>query len=95
VGRERAKHIDLSKHFAHETIQNRMMRLIKIDTSKQLEDTFTKSLAYAKFIGCFRGIFGDPDAMRQTKVQDLQARLSAGPGDSGGGVRANSLLRTQ
>ena len=35
-GRERAKHIDLRKHFAHETIPNQMMRLVKIDTSKQL-----------------------------------------------------------
>jgi hypothetical protein len=94
-GRERAKHIDLRKHFAHETIQNRMMRLIKIDTSKQLADIFTKPLAYAQFIGCVRGILGDPDAMRQTKVHALQARLSAGPGDSGGGVRANSMLRTR
>ncbi len=94
-GRERAKNIDLRKHFAHETIQNRMMRLIKIDTSKQLEDIFTKPLAYAQFIGCVRGILGDPDAMRQTKAYALQARLSAGPGDSGGGARANSLLRTR
>jgi hypothetical protein len=94
-GRERAKHIDLRKHFAHETIQNRMMRLIKIDTSKQLADIFTKPLAYAQFIGCVRGILGDPDAMRQTKVHALQARISAGPGDSGGGVRANSMLRTR
>ncbi len=85
-GRERAKHIDLRKHFAHETIQNRMMCLIKIDTSKQLADIFTKPLAYAQFIGCVHGILGDPDAMRQAKVHALQARLSAGPGDSGGGV---------
>ncbi len=42
-GRERAEHIDPSKHFAHETIQNRQMRLIK-DTSKQLADLFTKAL---------------------------------------------------
>ena len=28
--RERAKHIDIRKHFAHETIQNRQMRLIKV-----------------------------------------------------------------
>jgi hypothetical protein len=61
-GRERA---DLQ--IAHETIQNRMMRLIKIDTSKQLADNFTKPLAYAQFIGCIRGILGKPDAMRQTK----------------------------
>ena len=28
-GRERAKHIDIRKHFAHETIQSRQMRLIR------------------------------------------------------------------
>ncbi len=88
-GRERAKHIDLRKHFAIEAIQNWMMRLIKIDTSKQPADIFTKPLVYAQFIGCVRGILGDPDAMRQTKVHALQARLSAGPGE---GVRANSLF---
>ncbi len=98
-GRERAKHIDLRKHFAHETIQNRMMRLVKIDTSEQLADIFTKPLAYAQFISCVGRILGDPDAMsgsesplsdacRQTKVHALQARLSAGPGDSGGKVRS-------
>ena len=32
-GRERAKHIDICKHFAHETIQNRKMRLIKSQAS--------------------------------------------------------------
>jgi hypothetical protein len=30
--RERAKHIDIRKHFAHEAIQNRQMRLIKVDS---------------------------------------------------------------
>jgi hypothetical protein len=94
-GRERAKHIDLRKHFSHETIQNRMMRLIKIDTSKQLADIFTKPLAYAQFVGCVRKILGDLNAMRQTKVHALRARLSAGSGDSGGGVHANSLWRTR
>ncbi len=33
-GRACAKHIELSTHFMHETIQNRQMRLIKVDTSK-------------------------------------------------------------
>ncbi len=56
-----------------------MMCLIKIDTSKQLADIFNKPLAYAQFIGSVRGILGDPEAMR----------------DSGGGVSANSLLRTR
>jgi hypothetical protein len=45
-GRERAKHIDLRKHFAHETIKNCLMCLIKIDATKQLANVFTKALAY-------------------------------------------------
>jgi hypothetical protein len=40
-GRERAKHIDIRKHFARETIQNRKMRLVKVDTSNQLADILT------------------------------------------------------
>jgi hypothetical protein len=59
-GRERAKHMDLREHVAHETIQNRMMRLIKIDTSKQLADIFTKLVAHVHFIGCICRILGDP-----------------------------------
>ena len=31
-GRERAKHIDIWKHFAHEVIQNGAMRLVKVQT---------------------------------------------------------------
>ena len=34
-GRERAKHIDIRKHFAHEVIQNGEMRLIKVATKYQ------------------------------------------------------------
>ena len=45
-GRERAKHIDIRKHFAHEVIQIQEMRLIKVDTSNQLADIFTKPLPY-------------------------------------------------
>jgi hypothetical protein len=37
-GRERAKHIDIRKHFAHEAIQNGFMRLIRVPTSRQLAD---------------------------------------------------------
>ena len=29
-GRERAKHIDIRKHFAHEVIQNGVMQLINL-----------------------------------------------------------------
>ena len=32
-GRDRAKHIDIRKHFAHEVIQNGQMRLVKVPTS--------------------------------------------------------------
>ncbi len=34
-GRERAKHTDIRMHFAHEAIQNRHMRLIRIPTDEQ------------------------------------------------------------
>ena len=37
-GRERAKHIDIRKHFAHEAVQNGHMRLHKIATEDQLAD---------------------------------------------------------
>ena len=43
-GRERAKHIDIRKHFAHEAVQNGHMRLYKIPTEYQLADLLTKSL---------------------------------------------------
>jgi hypothetical protein len=55
-GRERAKHIDIRKHFAHEVIQNQQMRLIKVDTSLQLADIFTKPLPYPQFQACIQGI---------------------------------------
>ncbi len=40
-GRERAKHIDIQKHFANEVIQERAMKLIKVATGDQLADMFT------------------------------------------------------
>ncbi len=43
-GRERAKHIDIRKHFAHEVIQNGEMLLIKVPTLAQLADILTKGL---------------------------------------------------
>ena len=44
--RERAKHIDIRKHFAHEVIQNGKMRLVRVPTASQLADVFTKALHY-------------------------------------------------
>ena len=55
-GRERAKHIDIRTHFAHETIQNRQMRLIKVETSSQLADIFTKQPQLQQFIACRDGL---------------------------------------
>jgi hypothetical protein len=43
-GRERAKHIDIRKHFAHEVIQNGNMQLVRVATAFQLADIFTKGL---------------------------------------------------
>ena len=45
-GRERAKHIDIRKHFAHEVIQNGEMLLVRVPTASQLADIFTKRLQY-------------------------------------------------
>jgi hypothetical protein len=51
-GWERAKHINIRKHFVHETIQKRKMRLVKADTSSQLADIFTKPLHLQQFLAC-------------------------------------------
>ncbi len=48
-GRERAKHIDIRKHFAHEAVQNGHLRLVRVSTSKQLADiqrTSSPALGY-------------------------------------------------
>ena len=37
-------------------IQRQEMRLVKIDTSLQLADIFTKSLPYPQFLECLQGI---------------------------------------
>ena len=55
-GRERAKHIYIRTHFAHKTIQNRQMRLIKVETSSQLADIFTKQPQLQQFIACSDGL---------------------------------------
>ncbi len=45
-GRERAKHIDIQKHIAHEVIQNSHMELIRVSTMSQLADILTKPLHF-------------------------------------------------
>ncbi len=57
-GRERAKHIDIRKHFAHEAVQNGHMRLYRIPTEYQLADLLTKSLQRSQFernLSCLLG----------------------------------------
>ena len=55
-GRERAKHIDIRKHFAHEAIQNGHLRLVRVDTSEQLADIFTKGLHHQQWENCVSAI---------------------------------------
>ena len=43
-GRERAKHIGIRKHSAHEAAQLGHLRLKRVSTTDQLADLFTKSL---------------------------------------------------
>ena len=80
-GRERAKHIDIRKHFAHEVIQNQEMRLIKVDTANQLADIFTKPLPYPQFQACIQHILRkQPEA-----ASGICARSPNAPRGSGGG----------
>jgi hypothetical protein len=55
-GRERAKHIDIRKHFAHEVIQNGEMRLVRVPTSSQLADILANGLHYPQWQACVEGI---------------------------------------
>jgi hypothetical protein len=57
-GRERAKHIDIRKHFAHEVIQNGEMRLIKVPTAHQLADILTKGLHLPQVLACVDRLLG-------------------------------------
>ena len=49
-GRERAKHIDIPKHFAHEVIQIGHMKLIRVSTTSQLADILTKQLHFPQYL---------------------------------------------
>ena len=57
-GRERAKHIDIRKHFAHEAVRNGHLRLVRVDTSDQLADVFTKGLHPGPMVECLSSIIG-------------------------------------
>ena len=53
--RERAKHIEIRKHFAHEVIQNGA-RLIKVPTAQQMADILTKGLHLPQVLACVDGL---------------------------------------
>ena len=57
-GRERAKHIDILKHFAHEVIQNGEMLLVKVLTALQLADILIKGLHLPQVLACVDGLLG-------------------------------------
>ena len=43
-GSERAKHIDLRKHFVHDAVQAKILKLQKIDSKNNAADLLTKAL---------------------------------------------------
>ena len=49
-GRERAKHIDIRKHFAHEAAQLGHLRLKRVSTADKLADVFTENLQQAQLL---------------------------------------------
>jgi hypothetical protein len=57
-GRERAKQIDIRKHFAHEVIQNGEMRLIKVPTLALPADILTKGPHLPQSTLCVERILG-------------------------------------
>jgi len=59
-GRERAKHIDIRKHFAHEAIKNGHLILVKIATTMQLADIMTKGVKLPQWEMCIKGLLGQP-----------------------------------
>ncbi len=55
-GRERAKHMDIRKHFAHKVIQNGQMLLVKVLTASQMADILTKGLHLPQVLACVNGL---------------------------------------
>jgi hypothetical protein len=59
-GSDRAKHIDIRKHFAHEVIQNDHMtrKLVCVSTTSQLADILTMPLHFPQYLACAAIILG-------------------------------------
>jgi hypothetical protein len=69
-GRERAKHTDIRKHFAHEVIQNGQMRQVKVPTAYQMADILTKGLHLRKYsrASMVSWISGQPQALKEPRT---------------------------
>ena len=59
-GRERAEHIDIRKHFAHEAIQNCHVTTVKVSTTSQLADIMTKVVKSDQWEMCISGLLDQP-----------------------------------
>ena len=67
-GRERAKHIDIRKHFAHEDICNGHMIMVKVATTSQLADIMTKGVKPDQWEIYTTGLLGQPLIPSTTSV---------------------------
>ena len=57
--RERANHIDIRNHFAHQVMHKGHMKLVRVSTSTQLADMWTKPLHFPQCHTCVAGIFNN------------------------------------
>ncbi len=60
IDRERAKDIDICKHFADEAIKNGHLILKKVPTTLQLADIMTKGVKQPQWEMCMVGMLGKP-----------------------------------
>ena len=67
-GRERAKHIDIRKQFAHEAVQNGHIWLYQISTEYQLADLLTKPLQLGPFEKCLYSLLGEDPPRRDDRT---------------------------
>jgi hypothetical protein len=64
---QRAKHIDIRKHFAHEAVQNGHIWLYQISTKHQLADLLTKPLQLGPFERCLYSLLGEDPPRRDDR----------------------------
>ena len=65
-GRERAKHIDIRKHFAHEAAQLGHLGLYRVSTAEHVANVFTESLQAKQRAAC-----SDPQTLEAVVARDV------------------------